>query len=62
VISRATFGWNTTTETEAFNHATKELKEAIKLLNTQLQGKDYLVGNRLTVADIVAAVALILPN
>jgi len=31
------------------------------LMNTQLQGKDYLVGNHLTVADVIAAVALVLP-
>lgn len=39
----------------------RDLKDAIKLLNIHLQGKQYLVGDHITVADIVAGVALILP-
>jgi glutathione S-transferase len=61
VVGKAIFGW-APVDQEHYNNSIKELKEAIKVLNIHLQGKDYLVGNRLTIADIVAAVALILPN
>jgi elongation factor 1-gamma len=57
VILRATFGW-APVETEAYNNAVKEIKDQIKVLNTHLQGKDFLVGGRITVADIVAGITL----
>ena len=38
---------------EKFNNAVKEVKEAIKTLNTHLEGKPFLVSNRITVADHV---------
>jgi elongation factor 1-gamma len=37
------------------------LKSNIRLINSALQGKEYLVGNKITVADLVIVVALILP-
>ena len=57
-ILKATFGW-APVESDAFNAAIKDLKDALMVLNTHLQGKDYLVGNRITVADVVAALTLL---
>jgi len=59
-IYRAVFGWGPC-EAETFNNAVKDLKEHVRSINTHLQGKSYLVGDRLTVADVVVAVALLLP-
>ncbi|CDW77312.1 elongation factor 1- [Stylonychia lemnae] len=59
-IVYAVFG-HAVVETETFNTAIKDLKEHVRSLNTHLQGKTYLVGDRLTVADVVVAVALLLP-
>lgn len=58
-IFRATFGWSKI-DSEVYNQAIKDLKEHIKLLNTHLQGKDYLVGNHLTVADIIVGLSLVI--
>jgi glutathione S-transferase len=44
---------------DKFNNAVKELKEAIKTLNTHLEGKPFLVSNRVTVADIVVGLTLV---
>ena len=37
---------------DAYNAAVKGIKEQAKMLNTHLQGKTFLVGQRLTIADI----------
>jgi len=37
------------------------LKDSIKVLNIHLQGKDWLVGKKITVADVVVGVTLIPP-
>lgn len=37
---------------ETFQNAVKGIKETLKIVNTHLEGKDYLVGNTLTIADI----------
>lgn len=60
VVYRATFGWSPV-EAEAYNEALKTVKENLRVLNTHLQGKDYLVGGSITVADILVAVHLVLP-
>lgn len=60
VVAQAIFGHGSI-ETEAFNNAIKELKEQVRVLNTHLQGKTYLVGDKLSVADIQVAFSLILP-
>jgi elongation factor 1-gamma len=57
-ILRATFGW-AVVESDCYNNAVKELKDFIRVLNTHLQGKDFLVGSTATVADVVAAITLI---
>ena len=44
----------------AFDEGVKKTKEAVKILNTQLQGKQWIVGNRLTLADIVTFNALLI--
>ena len=58
-IAMAVFGHGSI-ETEAFNNAVKEMKEHVRVLNTHLQGKTYLVGDKLSVADISVACSLIL--
>jgi len=40
----------------------KNLKDLCKVLDTHLKGKDFLVGDALTVADVVAATAFIAPS
>ena len=45
--------------TEKFNNAVKELKEAINTLNTHLEGKTFLVSDRVTVADLVIGLTLV---
>lgn len=59
-IYRGVFGHGVV-EADTFNNSSKELKDLVRLLNDHLQGKEYLVGGRLTVADIVVAFALIVP-
>jgi elongation factor 1-gamma len=59
-IYMGVFGHTAPQEAE-YNDAVKAIKEAVKVLNTQLTGKDYLVGNTLTIADVVVAVSLVLP-
>ncbi len=39
--------------------ATKVIKEQAKMINSALQGKEYLVGDRVTVADITVFTSLI---
>jgi len=39
----------------------KDIKDSVKILNGHLQGKEYLVGNHLTVADLTVAFALLHP-
>jgi glutathione S-transferase/translation elongation factor EF-1beta len=54
----AAFGINTVPQDE-FTKAVSVLKGKAKLLNDQLKGKSFLVGDNLTVADVVAACSLI---
>jgi len=59
-IVRSIFG-HFKIDVDVYNNALKELKASLMLLNTHLQGKEFLVGNYLTVADVVATIALVLP-
>ena len=59
-IYKGVFGW-APVETENLNNSMKELKDLVRVLNTQLQGKQFFVGDRLTVADIVIAFTLLIP-
>jgi glutathione S-transferase len=56
-IFRATFGYPGVTS-DQYTEAVKNIKENAKLLNTHLQGKDFLVGSTITVADVVVFMAL----
>jgi glutathione S-transferase/translation elongation factor EF-1beta len=47
--------------TEEFNNAVKGIKEQVKILNTHLEGKQYLVGDSITLADVSQFVSLIVP-
>ena len=38
--------------TEEFTNAVKGIKEQVKILNTHLEGKQWLVGNSITLADV----------
>ena len=51
----ATFGWGRIPEAELYNDAVKALKEHAKILNSHLQGRTWLVGAHINVADIVVA-------
>lgn len=44
-----------------FNNSMKELKSNIKVLDTHLSGNYYLVGDNVTIADIVLATYLVIP-
>lgn len=47
--------------TEVFNEKVKALKSQLTVLNSYLKGKYYIVGDNVTIADIVIAVYLIMP-
>jgi elongation factor 1-gamma len=59
-IIRAVFGFGDPVDSDLFNNSLKEFKELIKNINIHLQGKTYLVSNRVTVADVAVAVQLII--
>lgn len=59
VIGMSTFGWMTDAAANA--NAVKELKDQLKNLNNALKGKEYLVGNRFTIADAVLFATLFMP-
>jgi len=42
----------------AWNEASKNLKAHIKMLNTALEGKQWLVGNTVTLADVIVSLSL----
>jgi len=46
---------------EDFNNAVKGIKEQVKILNTHLEGKKWLVGDSITLADVSNFVSLIYP-
>lgn len=58
-IGRTTFGWEN--DPAAHANALKEVKEQLKLLNNALNLKEFLVGNRFTLADVAVFVALYIP-
>lgn len=53
------FGWKE--DKKAHDDGLKVVKEAVKNINTQLADSAWLVGDRLTLADIVTFNALLLP-
>jgi elongation factor 1-gamma len=50
-----------TYNTEDFNNGVKGIKEQVKILNTHLDGKKWLVGDSITLADVSNFVSLIIP-
>ena len=46
------FGWNEFCK-ESFDKENAKIKDYLKIVEKELEGKNYLVGNRLTLADIV---------
>ena len=58
---RGVFGHtNTPVYLSAFNEANKELKSQVKLVNNALT-QDWLVGKKMSLADVFVALALALP-
>jgi glutathione S-transferase len=57
-VIKATFGWTPLIDKDTYNEAIKNLKANVTLINTHLNGKDFLVGGRITVADIILALNL----
>ena len=53
------FGWKE--DKKAHDDGLKAVKEAVKVLNTQLGDRDWLVGDRMTLADIITFNALLIP-
>ena len=53
------FGW--VDNKAAHDDGLKNVKDAVKILNAQLQGRSWLVADKLTLADIVAFNALLVP-
>ena len=60
VIESTLFGYIETFQDE-FNTATSDIKSQIKTLDTRLNGQDWLVGERLTLADLYVAALLTVP-
>ena len=60
LIENTLFGYMETFQDE-FNAATSDIKSQIKTLDTRLNGKDWLVGERLTLADLYVAALLTTP-
>lgn len=56
----AVAGWMPASK-EKFTEAKKGLKEAVKVLDTHLKGRKFLVGESVTIADITIASVLTLP-
>jgi glutathione S-transferase len=46
---------------EDFNNGVKGIKEQVKILNTHLEGKQWLVGNSITLADVSNFISLVTP-
>jgi len=57
-VLKATFGWPPLIDKDTYNEGIKNLKANVTLINNALNGKDFLVGGRLTVADLVIALML----
>ena len=54
------FGWAEVTQGD-WNEASKNLKAHVKTLNTHLEGKKWLVGNSMTIADVYVGMVLLYP-
>ncbi len=54
------FGW-TQTQAVDYNEGLKQLKADIKTINAALEGKKFLCGDELTIADVIVASNLLYP-
>ena len=45
-------------DADIYNDALKSVKDNIRVMETALKNKEYLVGNSITVADVVIAMSL----
>jgi len=59
VVSQGIFGWADVMQND-WNEASKNLKAHLKVMNSALDGKKWLVGGDATVADVICAAALML--
>jgi elongation factor 1-gamma len=59
IVSTGIFGWGDVQQ-DTWNNAAKDLKAHMKVMNTALEGKKFLVGNEMTIADVVLAATLLL--
>jgi len=57
-VVKAALG-HTIVKADAFSAGVKELKAVVKTLNDHLKNKDWLVGQTLTIADVVVACSLV---
>ena len=51
------FGWFEVTQGD-WNEANKNIKSNFKIINTHLEGKKWLVGEEMTIADVYLAIVL----
>jgi len=56
-VCQGIFGWAEVTMAD-WNEASKNVKAHVKTLNTALEGKKWLVGNEMTIADVFVALML----
>lgn len=56
-VLKGTFGWPGA-DSDQYNDGLKSIKDSVKLINTHLQGKEWLVGSSITVADVATFLAL----
>ena len=54
LVSQGIFGWTEVTQAE-YNEAAKNVKAQFKIINQALEGKKWLVGNEMTLADVFVA-------
>ena len=59
VMALHTFGWKE--DKPGFDNALKTMKSALQLLNTHLSNRAWIVGDKITLADIVTFNALLVP-
>ena len=58
-IGLATFGW--TIDPAGHAASLKEVKDTMQKLNKALEGKEFLVGGHLSIADLAVFVAVFMP-
>ena len=54
------FGWFPV-EKAAYDQCSKDIKAHVKTLNTALEGRKFLVGDSISIADVIVAMSLSMP-